>query len=167
MFVTIPKVLATIGFTRIGGILFFVLVFFAALTSAIALMECAVSTFCDELGTDRRAATAIMSVIMIALGTLSSLGYGPLGMIKILGMQFLDFSDFLTNSVMMPISALSICYLVTRWITVEKIIEEVEKNGHSFKRKKVFLFMIRYLSPVFLIIILLSSIANAFGIIHM
>ena len=167
MFVTIPKVLSTIGFPRIGGILFFVLVFFAALTSAIALMECAVSVICDELGWERGKATACMMIVIVILGSLSSLGYGPLDMIRIMGMQFLDFSDFLTNSIMMPISALSICYLVTHYISVEKIIEEVEKNGHKFRRKKVFLFMIRYLSPVFLVIILLSSVANALGIIKM
>ena len=167
MFVTIPKVLLTISFTRLGGILFFVLVFFAALTSAIALMESAVSTFCDELGTGRRAATCIMGIIMVALGTLSSLGYGPLSMVKIIGMQFLDFSDFLTNSVMMPVAALCICYFVNKNIGLNKLIEEVEKNGHRFKRKYIFIPMIRYLSPLFLIIILLSSIANAFGIIQM
>ena len=167
MFVTIPKVLSTIGFPRIGGVFFFVLVFFAALTSAIALMECAVSVICDELKWERGKATACMMVVIVLLGSLSSLGYGPLDMIKIMGMQFLDFSDFLTNSIMMPVSALSICFLVTRYIGVQRIIEEVEKNGHQFRRKKVFLFMIRYLSPVFLVIILLSSVANALGIIQM
>ena len=167
MFVTIPKVLSTIGFPRIGGVFFFVLVFFAALTSAIALMECAVSVICDELKWERGKATACMMVVIVLLGSLSSLGYGPLDMIKIMGMQFLDFSDFLTNSIMMPVSALSICFLVTRYIGVQRIIAEVEKNGHQFRRKKVFLFMIRYLSPVFLVIILLSSVANALGIIQM
>ncbi len=167
MFVTIPKVLSTIGFPRIGGVFFFVLVFFAALTSAIALMECAVSVICDELKWERGKATACMMVVIVLLGSLSSLGYGPLDMIKIMGMQFLDFSDFLTNSIMMPVSALSICFLVTRYIGVQRIIAEVEKNGHQFRRKKVFLFMIRYLSPVFLVIILLSSVANALGIIQL
>ena len=167
MFITIPKILSSIGFARVGGILFFVLVLFAALTSAIALTECAVSTIEDELGWNRHVATLIMGVIMIGLGTLSSLGYGPLDMIRILGMQFLDFSDFLTNSVMMPISAMSICFLVTRHIGVDNLCAEVEKNGHGFRRKKVFLFMIRYLSPIFLLVILISSIANVFGFISM
>ena len=105
MFITIPKVFANMGFGTAVGILFFVLVLFAAVTSSIALTESAVSTFEDELGWGRKKATVLTGVIMIALGTLSCLGYGPLDFVKIIGMQFLDFFDFLTNSVMMPIAA--------------------------------------------------------------
>lgn len=108
MFITIPKVFASMGFGSAAGILFFLLVLFAALTSAIALTESAVSTFEDELGWSRRKATAVMGVIIIVLGSLSSLGYGPLAFIEIIGMSFLDFFDFLTNSVMMPIAAMAI-----------------------------------------------------------
>ena len=86
---------------------------------------------------------------------------------KIIGMQFLDFFDFLTNSVMMPIAAFATCILISRVIGVGKIEEEVESDGGSFKRKKVFRFMIRYLCPIFAVIILLSSVANAFGWISM
>lgn len=167
MFVTIPKVLAGIGFSRIGGIFFFVLVLFAALTSAIALMETAVATLVDEIHCSRNVAATLIGISTLALGTLSSLGYGPLDFIQILKMPFLDFFDFLTNSVMMPVAALAICYMVNRHIGIDAIAREVEKSNHSFKRKVVFNFMIRFLSPVFLIVILLSSIANAFGIISM
>ncbi len=167
MFITIPKVLASTSFARLGGILFFLLVLFAALTSAIALTESVVATIEDELGIDRHKATLMMALFMFVLGTLSSLGYGPLSFIKIIGMEFLDFSDFLTNTIMMPISAFCICILVTRYITTDKIAQEVMKNGHSFRRRKVFEITIRYFSPVILIIILLSSIANVFGWISM
>ena len=103
---------------------------------------------------------------MIALGTLSSLGYGPLDFVKILGMQFLDFFDFLTNSVMMPIAAITTCLLVSRVIGVKKIEAEMLQGG-TFRRKKIFNFMIRFLCPFFAGIILLSSVANAFGWISM
>lgn len=112
MFITLPKVFDSMGMGTFVGIMFFVLVLFAAMTSSIALTESAVSTFEDELGWGRKKSTVIMGVIMLALGTLSSLGYGPLGAVKIIGMQFLDFFDFLTNSVMMPIAAITICLLV-------------------------------------------------------
>ena len=59
-------------------------------------------------------ATVLVGVIMVGLGTLSSLGYGPLAGVTVLGMQFLDFFDFLTNSVMMPIAAIATCLLVSR-----------------------------------------------------
>ena len=79
MFITLPKVFDSMGMGTFVGIMFFVLVLFAAMTSSIALTESAVSTFEDELGWGRKKSTVIMGVIMLALGTLSSLGYGPLG----------------------------------------------------------------------------------------
>ena len=163
MFITMPKIFARMGFGRPIGILFFVLVLFAALTSAIALCESAVATLEDELHWSRKAGTGVVAVIMLFLGSLSSLGYGPLADVKIIGMQFLDFFDFLTNSVMMPIAAMFICALVTRHIGIEEIEAEVTTAGHPFRRKKIFCFMIRYLCPIFVLIILLSSIASVLG----
>ena len=121
MFITIPKVFASMGLGTVVGILFFVLVLFAAVTSSIALTESAVSTFEDELHWNRKKSTVVIGIIMLVLGTLSSLGYGPLDAVKILGMQFLDFFDFLTNSVMMPIAAIATCLLVSRVIGVDRI----------------------------------------------
>ena len=167
MFITLPKVFAGMGFGTGVGILFFLLVLFAAVTSSIALTESAVSTFEDELHWSRKKATVFMTVIMIFLGTLSCLGYGPLADITVIGMQFLDFFDFLTNSVMMPIAAIATCLLVSRVIGVEKIENEVTEGGHLFKRKVIFQFMIKYLCPIFAAIILVSSVANAFGWISM
>lgn len=167
MFITIPKVFASMGFGTVVGIAFFLLVLFAAITSSIALTESAVSTFEDELHWGRKKSTVIMGIIMILLGTLSCLGYGPLAGVKIIGMQFLDFFDFLTNSVMMPIAAIATCLFVSKRVGLDKIEEEVTQDGHSFRRKKIFNFMIRYLCPLFAVIILISSIANAFGWISM
>ena len=167
MFITIPKVFDSMGLGTVIGILFFLLVLFAAVTSSIALTESAVSTFEDELGWSRKKATVLVGVILLRLGSLSSLGYGPLANVKILGMQFLDFFDFLTNSVMMPIAAIAICLLVSRVIGVKRIEEEVLHGESSFRRKKVFYIMIQYLCPIFAVIILISSIANAFGWISM
>ena len=167
MFITLPKVFASMGLGTAAGILFFVLVLFAAVTSSIALTESAVSTFEDQFGWSRKKATLIVGMIMIALGTLSSLGSGPLAGVKLIGMQFLDFFDFLTNSVMMPIAAIATCLLVSRVIGVGKIEQEVLIGETAFRRKKIFNFMIRFLCPIFAVIILLSSIANAFGWISM
>ncbi len=167
MFITIPKVFDSMGFGTAIGILFFLLVLFAALTSSIALAESAASTFQDEFGMSRRKATVLVGIVILVLGTLSSLGYGPLGNVTILGMQFLDFFDFITNSVMMPIAAIATCLLVSRVIGIDAIEEEMLLNGGTFKRKKIFTAMIKFLCPVFAAIILVSSVANAFGVISM
>ncbi|WP_442852306.1 sodium-dependent transporter [Butyrivibrio sp. VCB2006] len=167
MFITMPQIFASMGFGRIIGILFFALVLFAAVTSAIALTESAVSTFSDEFKWSRRRGSIFMIVIMLVLGSLSSLGNGPLSNTTIIGMQFLDFFDFLTNSVMMPIAAFATCVLITKFMKIEKLEAEVEQDGHSFKRKRIFSFMIRFICPVFVLIILVSAILNVFGIISM
>ena len=167
MFITIPKVFESMAFGHVVGVLFFLLVLFAAVTSSIALTESAVSTFEDELGWHRQKATGCIGIIMLALGSLSALGYGPLAGVTVFGMQLLDFFDFLTNSVMMPIAAIAICLLVSRVIGVDKLEEEVTADGKPFRRKKIFRFMIRYLCPVFAAIILVSSVANALGWIAM
>ena len=145
----------------------FLLVLFAALTSSIALTESAVSTFQDELGWGRKKSTAIVGVVMLVLGSLSSLGYGPLAGVRILGMQLLDFFDFLTNSVMMPIAAITVCLLVSRVAGVGRIEQEILLSEPRFRRKRVFNAMIRFLCPFFAAIILISSVANAFGWISM
>ena len=167
MFITIPKVFAGIKMGSFIGILFFFLVLCAAVTSSIALTESAVSTFQDELGWGRKKSAAVITLIMLVLGTLSCMGYGPLASVEILGMQMLDFFDFLTNSVMMPIAAIATCLLVSRKMGVEKIEEEMTLENGKFKRKRIFNFMIKYLCPIFAAIILVSSVANAFGWISM
>jgi NSS family neurotransmitter:Na+ symporter len=137
----------------------------STLTSSIALTECAVSVFSDELHWSRAKGTTVTGIIMILLGTLSCLGYGVLSFITPLGMPFLDFFDFLTNSIMMPVSALMICILVSRYMGIETVVSEVRTNGHPFRREAIFRFMIRYVCPLFILIILISSVASAFGII--
>jgi len=167
MFITIPKVFASMGLGTATGCMFFVLVLFAALTSSIALTESAVSTFEDEFKWSRKKATTVIGVIIIALGSLSALGYGPLANVTIIGMQFLDFFDFLTNTIMMPLAAIATCLFISKVVGLERIEEEVTLCDEKFRRKNIFCFMIQYLCPVFAGIILFSSIANAFGWISM
>ena len=167
MFITMPKIFANMGFGQPVGIMFFLLVLFAALTSAIALAESAVSTFEDELHWSRKKASIVMFALMLVLGSLSALGYGPLALVRIVGMQLLDFFDFLTNSVMMPIAAMTTCLLIVRVVGVKTVAEEVTKDGAPFKRRLIFNFMIKYLCPFFVAIILFSSVASLFGWIKM
>lgn len=157
MFITIPKVFASMGLGRWVGFLFFLLVLFAALTSAISLAETSTSTFQDELGWSRRKSTLLVTLLLFGLGTLNSLGYSSLGFVKIFGMQILDFFDFATNSVMMPIAAFALCVLVARCVGVDHIAEEI-KLSSKFRMEKMYRVVVRYVAPVFVIIILLSSL---------
>lgn len=164
MFITLPKVFASMGMGRIIGIVFFLLVLLAALTSAISLAESCVSTLEDQLGWKRNIASVVIGIIIVVLGSFSALGFGMLDFVQILGMSILDFFDFLTNSLMMPIAALSTCILIVYVVGVDKIVEEVETSSR-FKRKGIYKFFIKYLAPICILIILISSIASVFGLI--
>lgn len=164
MFITLPKVFLSMGMGRAAGILFFLLVLLAAITSAISLTESCVSTLEDQFKVNRNVASAIMGVVMVLLGSLSALGFGMLDFIKIFGMSILDFFDFLTNSLMMPIAALSTCALIIYVVGIDKIVAEVTKSS-KFKRRKIYAFFLKYLAPICILVILFSSLASVFGII--
>ena len=164
MFITLPKVFASMGMGRIIGVVFFLLVLLAALTSAISLAESCVSTLEDQLGWKRNIASVVIGIVIVILGSFSALGFGMLDFVQILGMSILDFFDFLTNSLMMPIAALSTCILIVYVVGVDKIVEEVETSS-KFKRKGIYKFFIKYLAPICILIILVSSIASVFGLI--
>ncbi|MBQ3256577.1 MAG: sodium-dependent transporter [Oscillospiraceae bacterium] len=165
MFGVLPKVFETMSGGNLIGTAFFVLVFFAALTSSISLLETFVSIIQDRFHTPRNATIIGATVFTLAVGALSCLGYGPLSGITLLGMAFLDFFDFFTNSILMPIAALLTCLLIGHVVGPKFVAEEVTKTGHAFKRKELYNVMIRYVAPVLLVVILLGEIAKFFGII--
>lgn len=165
MFVTLPKVFSSMRFGTFIGTVFFILVFFAALTSAISLMETIVSIFCDRFKWSRHKSCLIVFTFSLALGIPSCLGFGPLSFISWMGMSILDIMDFISNSVLMPVCALLTCFFVGFVIKPQAIIDEVTKNGAKFNSRKMFTVMIKWIAPIFLILILVSSIANALGII--
>lgn len=164
MFITLPKVFDSMPAGSIIGAVFFVLVLFAALTSSISLMETIVSIFMDKFKWNRKLTCIVVFAICIVLGLPSCLGSGVLANVKIIGMQFLDFFDFISNSVIMPIVALITCILVGYVIKPKAIIEEIEIGG-KFKRKALFTVMIKYIAPVFIVAILIFSILEASGVI--
>ena len=164
MFGVLPKVFDSMMFGGAVGTVFFLLVLFAALTSSISLLETIVSLVEDNLHWNRRKATIIVSVGLLILGIPSCLGYGPLSFISILGMAFLDFFDFISNSVLMPIVALLTCVLIGHIVGTDVVSSEVKMNGHSFKREKLFKVMIRWVAPILLLVVLISSVADKLAI---
>ena len=166
MFVTLPKVFDSMPGGDIIGAVFFVLVLLAALTSSISLMETIVSILQDKLKWSRTVTCIAVFVWCVVVGAVVSLGFGLLSDIKPLGMDdLLTFFDFVSNSVLMPILALLTCILIGFVIKPKTIIEEAEENGQTFKSKKLFTVMIKYVAPIFILLILISSILDGFGII--
>ena len=164
MFMTLPKVFNSMPMGGLVGTAFFVLVFFAALTSSISLMETIVSIIRDKTGLGRRTTCIIVTVLSLVLGAPSSLGFGIWGHIAPLGMSILDAFDFISNSVMMPIVAFFTCVLVGFVVGPKVVADEVTISDGKFKSEKLFTVMIKWICPIFLAIILASSIATAMGV---
>ena len=162
MFVTLPKVFQSMKGGAVVGAAFFVLVLFAALTSSISLMETVVSIFQDKLKLGRKSACIAVLVLSIVLGIPSALGYGVWGGIKIIGMQFLDFFGFISNSVLMPMVAFLTAVFVGYVVKPKACIDEIEETA-PFKRKNLFVVVIKYIAPICIVLILLSSVLDAFG----
>ena len=164
MFVTLPKIFETMPGGSIIGAVFFVMVLLAALTSSISLMETVCSIVMDKTRIGRKTCCLIVLLFCLLLGLPSILGYSIWSEVTILGKQFLDFFDFMSNSILMPIVALATCILVGYVIKPKAIIEEVSLSG-KFKQKTLFTVMIKYIAPVCILLILISSVLDAFGII--
>ena len=164
MFITLPKVFDSMPGGTVIGIIFFLMVLFAALTSSISLMETVVSVVQDKLKLNRKVTCLIVFAGCVILGLPSSLGNGVWANIKILGFAFLDFFDFISNSVLMPIVALLTCIFVGYVIKPKTLIEEAEISA-KFKQEKLFTVVIKYIAPVCIVLILAFSILEAFGII--
>lgn len=162
MFVTLPKVFESMSFGGVIGAAFFLLVLFAALTSSISLMETNVSIVRDKFGWSRKKSTLIITLYVLILGSIVSLGFGPLSFIKIIGLGLLDFFDFLSNSVLMPIVAIPTCVCIGHFIGSKTVEDEVEING-PFKVKKFYRIMLKWIAPICLVLILIFAVSEAMG----
>ncbi|MDD6991093.1 MAG: sodium-dependent transporter [Oscillospiraceae bacterium] len=164
MFITLPKVFDSMPFGSVMGAVFFILVLFAALTSAISLMETIVSFIEEKTSLKRPVICLIVVIASMILAVPSSLGFGLLESVQILGLSILDFFDFISNNVLMPIVAFLTCIFVSYVVKVDTVTSEVEISS-SFKSKKLYTVVIKYIAPVFILIIFVSSVLKGLGII--
>ena len=163
MFVSLPKVFDSMGFAgNVIGAIFFAMVFFAALTSAVSIMEAIVSSFMDEFKLNRNKATAIETVICIAVAVIVCLGYNKLLFdIKLpngVHAQVLDIMDYVSNNVLMPIVSIGTCILIGWILKPKTVIDEVEKTGIKMGRKDLYTVMVKWVAPILLFLLLLKSL---------
>ena len=162
IFVTLPRVFDSMGsFGQFFGLMFFVMVLFAALTSAVSILEAIVSSMMDKLKWSRKKATLIMALITFVVSVIVCLGYNVFYFEKSFAVvnkgQILDFLDYVSNNLLMPIVAICTCILIG-WVAKPKtVIDEVTLNGEKFGRKWLYIIMIKYVAPVLLTLILLGS----------
>ena len=164
MFITLPKIFDTMPGGAILGALFFFMVLLAALTSAISLMETVVSIFQDKLHMGRRTSCLVVLGICILFGLPSALGYSAWSAVTLLGMSILDFFDFISNSILMPIVAFMTCLFVGYFLKPKTAIEDEVSLSGPFKGRILYTTMIRYIAPVCILAILIFSVLDALGI---
>ena len=164
MFVTLPKVFASLGAAGpYVGLSFFALVLFAAFTSALSMTEACVAAVCDFFHARRAVSVAAICAWCFALGSVSAFGYGRWSAFRPFGMPALDFFDSSMN-VLTPIVATLIC-VFTGWIAGPRMVsDEVECDGGAFRSRRLYAFMVRYFAPILLVAILVSETCRALGI---
>ncbi len=163
MFIAIPKVFMQMG--KIGqfvGAAFFIMVLFAALTSAMSVLEAVVAGFIDHFKMSRRRATVLEAVIAMVIGIVICLGYNVLYFeVKLpngVTAQILDIVDYFANNIFMPVVAIGTCILIG-WVAKPKtVIDEATKNGERFGRKRLYIVMIKFVTPILLAVLLLGSL---------
>ena len=163
MFVSLPKVFAEMGGVgRFVGCLFFAMVLFAALTSSISIMEAVVSSLMDKFHWSRTKAVIVELLITVLAGLAVCFGYNiwyfemtlPNGAVA----QILDVMDYVSNNVLMPIVSIGTCILIGWILKPKTIVDEATKNGEKFGREKLFNVMIKYVTPVLLLVLLLKAL---------
>ena len=162
MFILLPKVFADMGTAgKFVGLLFFAMVLFAAVTSAVSIMEAIVSSLMDQFGFTRSKAAWTEFLIALIAGIFVCLGYNvcyfELSLPNGSTAQILDLLDYISNNILMPLGAILTCILIGWVVRPEYVIEEVTKNGEHFGRKQLLILMIRYVAPVLLLILFLKS----------
>lgn len=164
MFITLPKVFSEMKFGSAVGSAFFILVLFAAITSSVSVMEAIVAGIDDKYKVGRKKATLIAYAYTLVIGIVCSLGFGIWSSFTIMGFSILDFLDFVSNSVLMPVVGMMTCILVGFILKPDIVISEVGLNG-PFKMKRFYAVMVKWIAPLCIFAILVSSILDTFGIV--
>ena len=163
MFISLPKIFGAMG--KLGiiiGIVFFIMVAFAAITSSVSIMEAVVSSVIDKFNISRKRATIYVAILAAILGLFVCLGYNvlyfdlelPNGTVG----QILDLFDYISNFVLMPLVAITTCILIG-WIKKpQTVIDEITIGGVKFSREKLYVVMIKYITPVMLLFLLLQAL---------
>ncbi len=153
VFISLPEIFAKLPFPSLFGVLFFALLFFAAITSGISMMETPIASFIENFNMSRKKATVILSIIIGIISIPATLSFGILSNFKIFDKTFFDLLDFTTSNILLPFNTLIIC-LIAGWC-VKNFSREIFKNKIP---EKIFNVMLKFVIPVVLILVLISGL---------
>ena len=163
VFVALPKVFESLGkFGEFLGLIFFVMLLFAALTSAVSLLEAITSSMMDKFKWNRKKSTLVMAGASAVVSLIVCLGYNifyfdltlPNGSVG----QILDILDYASNNILMPLVGILTCILIGWVVKPQTTIDEITLNGEKFGRKTLYVIMIKFVAPILLFVILLTGL---------
>ena len=179
LFITMQNVFHSMGtLGPIFGILFYLLVVFAAISSSISLLEVIVAHFVDKARIegkgDKRKKYTLIAAALVGLGCilvcadcLGSSGIAPANILNIAepknwAADWLDFWDALSEGVMMPLGALLMCLMIGWEIGPEFVKEEAEQSGHAMGSYGFFKVCVKFITPLCMVLILYGQIKDFF-----
>lgn len=159
IFESLPSIFSGMPAATLVAILFFIMVFIAAITSAISIVEAVVSTLMDRLHVTRKKGLLMYLIPMVVMGVIVYLGFGPLDFINIGGKGILDLFDFVTNNIMMPIVAFCTCVFIGHLVGT-KVVEDEISSSSKFRLKPIYPFMIKWVAPILILIIFVGGLVS-------
>ena len=183
LFVTMQNVFHKMPLGALFGILFYLLVVFAAISSSISLLEVIVAHFCDKARDagkgDKRKVYSLIAAVFVGLGCIlicvDSLGGAGISPFNILGIEkdvngnlptwcdcWLDFFDCISEGILMPLGALLMCLCIGWELGPKMVDDECCLEGQSFKMKGFFNICVKFITPLCMILVLYGQIKEFF-----
>lgn len=156
VFITLPTIFAKMKFGMAFSSVFFILLFFACLTSTICIMEAIVGYMVDEWKVERTKASLMTAVIVFVIGSILMLSFGPMKNVLIFGRNLFDFAnDVLVSAILLPLGGLLMVILVGWILKPREILKEINE-GEGIKVQRYYRFTVRYLAPIAIILMFLQ-----------
>lgn len=153
VFISLPQIFKTLPLGNIVAFMFFLLLFFAAVTSGISMLEAALSCFCDYFKMTRKKASIFLFFIIGIISIPASLSFGVLADFKIFNKTFFDLFDYLTSNILMPLCTIAICFIIG-WSA--KHIQKEAFGENIFAH--ILSFILKYIVPFVLIFVLIMGL---------
>jgi neurotransmitter:Na+ symporter, NSS family len=158
IFITLPAVFHEMPFGALFESLFFILVGIAAITSTISLLEVSVAFVTEEFKLSRKKATILLAAVLFLLSIPSALSFGVMSDVTVFGKTVFDIFDFTTSNILLPIGGLLVCLFVAWVWGTKNAVKEITSDGmYEFKWEKLYSFILKYVAPVAILLILLYS----------
>ncbi len=149
-FITLPNIFSQLPYGNVFAVLFFTLLFFAAFTSSISIVEVPTAALIENFKLSRSKAAAVVSVAVFVLAIPVTLSMGIMGNIKIFGLNLFDFFDYITSNILLPLNTIILCIVIGWFVKLRNI-----RAFHNKTVYAIFNFLLRFVTPAALTILIL------------